>query len=752
MPRSFGSFRLVFCLIFLSTIFMQAQKKGIYLFDSINKKPIYSATVVNKEINFHQSSDETGWVNCSFVADKNIVLKIKYLGYKTKEIILSDFDLSKNAKIYLSYEDVISLSQVDIQKKNQLSSISDLDIALRPIKNSQEILQLVPGLFIGQHAGGGKSEQIFLRGFDIDHGTDINLSVDGMPGNMVSHAHGQGYADLHFVIPETIEKVNFNKGPYFAEKGNFTTAGFVEFKTKNYLENNFAKIEVGQFDTYRGVLGINLLKSKEAEKRKHGLYLIKEVLFTNGYFDNPQDFKRLNGILKYTGQLNQNNTLTASLLGFYSKWNASGQIPDRVVNDGSIGFFGAIDPTEGGETARYNANVELLTHLGEKSTLRNQIFYSKYLFELYSNFTFFKDDPINGDQIRQKESRDLFGYNGAYQKEYYIGKLKSESKTGVQFRYDDVKDNELSNTLNRTTTLNQIKLGDVKEWNAATYFSQKIALSPNFDVTGALRLDHFDNQYFDKLTQQSLSANSTILLPKLNFDYKLTEKIKLYLYNGKGFHSNDTRVSVQNNGKKVLPPAYGSDLGTMFKIGDKLFIQTAVWYLWLDQEFVYVGDAGIVEAGGKTQRYGFDLSGRYEIAKNLFYNLDLSYAKPRALGVLSNKSYLPLAPIFTSVGGLTYKKHQGWNGSLLYRYMADRPANETNSVIAEGYFVVDAMVNYTTKKWEVGVAIQNLFNTKWKETQFETESQLKSEATPVSEIHFTPGTPFLATAKISLIF
>ena len=181
-------------------------------------------------------------------------------------------------------------------------------------------------------------------------------------------------------------------------------------------------------------------------------------------------------------------------------------------------------------------------------------------------------------------------------------------------------------------------------------------------------------------------------------------------------------------------------------------LQTAVWYLWLKQEFVYMGDEGVVEPGGKTQRIGWDLSLRYELSKSLYADADITLTNPRALEVDKAESYLPLAPRFTSVGGITYRKEKGWNGSLRYRYMANRPANEDNSVIAKGYFVADAAINYTKNKWEAGISVQNLFNTKWKETQFDTESRLQNETTPVSEIHFTPGTPFFARLSFCLFF
>lgn len=716
--------------------------------------PVQEAFLQNEDASFNIEADENGFASFKTLPSTASTLTISRIGFETKKVHLDTLSITNNTAIIYLKAKVSNLQEVQVKataRSGVFKTISDLDIHLRPINNSQEVLRMVPGLFIGQHAGGGKAEQIFLRGFDLDHGTDINLSVDGMPVNMVSHAHGQGYADLHWVIPELIDKVNFNKGPYFADKGNFTTAGFVEFKTKDYLENNFVKVEGGQFNTFRGIAGINLLKPK-GDRRSQSLYFAGEASYTKGYFDSPQDFGRYNGILKYHGSISSSSTLTATGTAFTSKWNASGQIPNRALESGMVGFYGAIDNTEGGKTSRYNTNLELLTSLNNGGAIRNQVFYSRYKFELYSNFTFYKEDPINGDQIRQKEDRNIYGYNGSYHKNFFIGNMPSETNVGIQVRYDDINNIELTRTKNRTINTAGIMLGDINEMNAGAYWSQRLSLSKQLDMTGAIRFDYFTNRYNDKLSSQVSSTNATIISPKLNFNYRLNDKVQLYLYNGRGFHSNDTRVAVQEGGKKVVPAAYGSDLGGIFKVGRKLLFQSALWYLWLDQEFVYVGDEGVVEAGGKTRRYGFDFSVRYEVAKNLFADADVSMANPRALGVEKAESYLPLAPRFSSVGGLTYRKEQGWNGSLRYRYMADRPANEDKSIIAKGYFVTDAAINYTKKRWESGLAIQNLFNVKWKETQFDTESRLQNEPAPVSEIHFTPGTPFFARASFTVFF
>jgi len=735
---------------------MNAQNisKGIYIVNAYSKVPLQDVALFGIDVNFNAISDENGFIFLQKLPATAKKILISCFGYKSDTVDVSTLTLHNHSVVIQLTPKVSSLKEIKViatSNKGIFKTISDLDIHLRPINNSQEVLRMVPGLFIGQHAGGGKAEQIFLRGFDLDHGTDINISVDGIPVNMVSHAHGQGYADLHFVIPELINKVNFNKGPYYADKGNFTTAGFVEFKTKDYLENNFTKIEGGQFSTFRAITGINLLKPN-SDRRNQSFYFSGESSFTKGYFESAQNFSRFNGMLKYHGSLNSNNSLTTIFSGFTSKWNASGQIPDRAVESGLVGFYGAIDDTEGGKTSRYNATLELKTKLGNGGNVRNQFFYSKYKFELYSNFTFYKEDPINGDQIRQKESRNIFGYNGSYQKEFYIGSLKTETKTGIQVRYDAVDNVELTRTKNRIINTSTIMMGDVNEMSTGIYYSNRLSFSKNLDITGALRVDYFFNRYNDKLAIQIQTSKSTIFSPKLNFNYRINDNVQLYWYNGRGFHSNDTRVAVQQNGKKVLPPAYGTDVGGIFKVGKKVVLQSALWYLWLDQEFVYVGDEGVVEAGGQTRRLGFDFSARYEIKKNLFSDIDISFANPRAIGVEKAVSNLPLAPRFTSAGGLTYRKEYGWNGSIRYRLMNNRPANEDNSVVAKGYFVVDAAINYTKKQWELGLSIQNLLNTKWKETQFDTESQLQTEALPISEIHFTPGTPFFARLSVAFFF
>lgn len=735
-------------LLILSLLFfgLRAQKHAyLTVVDEITGFPVSGAVLIPQDHSYVALTDDDGKVHISGPGNDTIGFIIQSIGYETRTLNLPSAEpIIKLKPVLRSLKEVVVTSP----SNRIFKTLSEMDIHVRPIVNSQEVLRLIPGLFIGQHAGGGKAEQIFLRGFDIDHGTDIAITVDGMPVNMVSHAHGQGYADLHFLIPEMIDKVNFDKGPYFADKGNFNTAGYVDFKTKDYLDKSFVKLEAGQFKTGRLVTGISLLNPV----KHHGqsLILAGEASYSDGYFVHGQDFSRFNGMAKYLTPIGKNSNLNLSVSGFSSSWYASGQIPDRAVD--SIGWYGAIDPEEGGNTSRYNLNAMLTTYLRDGSTLKNQLFYSRYNFELYSNFTFFLEDDEYGDEIKQKESRDIIGLNSVYQKQSRWSHMPVRTEIGLNVRKDLIGNIELSHTYKREMLLEGIMLGDIDETNAGVYVSQDYQLTPSFKATLGLRGDYFINRYDDHLGELSGQTEAAIVSPKLNLTYRFNDRLQAYLYNGRGFHSNDTRVVVPRDGKKILPAAYGNDLGIIAKPAPNLFIQAALWHLWLDQEFVYVGDGGVVEPSGKTRRIGTDLSLRYEPVRYWFADINLNYAHPRALGEARGKDYIPLAPVFTSIGGITYRKEQGWNGSIRYRYMADRPANEDNSVVAQSYFVTDLAVNYTRKKWEAGIVIQNLFNTKWKETQFDTESRLKNEATPVSEIHFTPGSPFFLRGNVTLFF
>jgi outer membrane cobalamin receptor len=716
---------------------------------SQGNEALEGVSVYNNTTGAYTHSNVTGYFELDDISVGDII-SFYGLGYKKHQLTIAENQLDGFIKVVLE-ESAVSLDQVVlVSKVNVLSNFVNVDVKANPVKSSQEILRKVPGLIIGQHAGGGKAEQIFLRGFDIDHGTDITIDVDGLPVNLVSHAHGQGYADMHFIIPETIDNIDFGMGPYYAQKGNFNTAGYIDLKTKEKIDQNLISVEAGQFNSIRTLGMMKIYQGDFANA-----YVASEMVLSDGAFESPQDFNRFNVMGRYHFNNREDQELSLTLSHFQSKWDASGQIPQRAVDQGLITRFGAIDDTEGGNTSRSNIIVNHSQQLDEHSRIKSKAYISAYDFELFSNFTFFLEDPVNADQIRQKENRTIIGAETSYEHSIHVGDHDSQLKynTGIGFRYDDINDVQLSRTKNRQTLLERLAYGNTDELNLygyldLTYKKNKWTINPG------LRLDYFRFDYINLLTEtyDNKSEDKVFLGPKLNVLYAASPNFQVFAKSGIGFHSNDTRVVTANNGKEILPLAFGVDFGAIYKPMGKLVLNAALWTLYLQQEFVYVGDAAIVEPSGETQRWGVDFGLRYQLADWLYLNGDVNYTHARSAEEPEGQDYIPLAPNLTSSAGLNFRDVGDFSGGINYRFVNDRPANEDNSIVAKGYLVTDMNLNYSIKNWTIGIIIENLFDTEWNETQFATESRLFNEAASVEEIHFTPGTPFYARGKISVRF
>lgn len=639
----------------------------------------------------------------------------------------------------------ITLREIVIVKQlNHLNAISKMDLKINPVNSSQEVLRSVPGLFIAQHAGGGKAEQMFLRGFDLDHGTDINLSVDGMPVNMVTHAHGQGYADLHFLQPETIESIDFDKGPYNVAKGDLATAGYVSFKTKDRMDNEVS-LEIGQFNTQRLRASFSFLNND-----RQSFYVSSSYLMSDGYFRSSQNFKRFNLMSKYTGW-NENSRFSVILSHFNSSWNASGQIPQRAVDEGLITRFGSLDDTEGGNTGRSSLNLLHELSFENGGVLKSNTWLSYYQFDLYSNFTFFLKDSVHGDEINQRENRLLGGVNTEYLQSFEVGETHWQLRSGLGFRYDNVDDLGLYHTEKRQR-LDTLALGDVHETSLFGYAGVNIEWGM-WMINPAVRLDYFTFDYTDRTLAEYANpkVSQAIVSPKLNFIYHLNPRLQFLLKLGKGFHSNDARVVIAQEGKSVLPAAYGADLGAQWKPFPFLIVNATAWYLQMEQEFVYVGDDAVVEPSGRSRRNGLDLGLRCELGEHVYVQADYTFSHARSMDDPEGENYIPLAPVHTFVAGVSYQ-YKSFTANLKCRYLGDRPANEDYSITAKGYFVTDLNATYTYKRFTVGAVLENLFNTAWNEAQFATETRLRDEPSSVTEIHFTPGTPFNARGFVTFRF
>ena len=709
------------------------------------------------------ATDALGQFRLSGLAAGTYQVRLGALGYKlkTSEITLVAGETRGLTTVLATTN--LNLAEVTVSQPrdpNQtLAAISHIDQTLRPINSAQDLLRLVPGLFIAQHAGGGKAEQIFVRGFDADHGTDFAVSIDGLPVNMVSHAHGQGYADFHFVIPETVEQLRVYKGPYTARFGDFATAGAGEFSTKNSLDRSQVKLEVGRFGTRRALVMLDLLGTHHLfSKKPESAYVAAEYNFTNSYFDNPQHFKRFNGLFKYTGQLTDRTSLTLLGSHFASNWDASGQIPDRAVSEGLISRFGSLDPSEGGSTNRTNASVVLTTALPHDAVLRQQVYYARYNFSLFSNFTFFKNDPVNGDEINQTDHRNLYGYTGTYDRDDRLGRRNLHTVVGLGTRIDG-SDLGLRHAAQRRI-LDTVSTGRLYEQNSNAYLDETLELTDHLTVNAAVRADLFVFQFRGQKADSAagflpLSGRVTRgrVSPKLNLYYQLSPAVQLFVRSGMGFHSNDARGVVQGSGSfNALPRAVGAEVGSTFKPVPSLVINAALWTLHLQDELVYSGDEGTTESAGPTRRYGADVSARYQLTGRLFLDADVNYSHGRIVNAPEGENYIPLAPSFTSIGGLTLKNPNGLSASLRYRHIDSRPAQEDNAIRARGYFLLDAVANYTRPRFQLGATAENLLNAAWNEAQFATDSQLRGEMTSVNELNFTPGTPFFIKVNASVFF
>jgi hypothetical protein len=692
-------------------------------------------------------------------------LRISMIGYTTQTTAIQP---SKPLTIALT-RGVLDLKEVIITNNTagtvvgSFRTLSKIDLNVQPVRSAQDLLRLVPGLFIAQHQGGGKAEQIFLRGFDADHGTDVNISVDGLPVNMVSQAHGQGYADMHFLIPETIADYDFGKGVYYADKGDLCTAGYVAYHTFNTLPHDMVKIEGGEYNSARLVTMLDLLP-KTAREKGQSAWIAAEGLYSDGPFDLPEHFNRGNLFGKWITPLGSANTLTITGSTMSSKWRASGEIPNRAVAEGYLkDRFGAIDSFQGGNTSRTNAIIKLETRLNDQLTLTNQAWYSNYFFNLISNFTFYYFYPATGDEFRQHEHRNLYGYNGALTHKAYLGDATLISSAGWGLRADVIDPSFLAHTLDGDTILNYIQLGRIHETNLNGYLSETLQAG-SWLFNAGLRADYIHFYYDNQApasdtsaavyTRESPTAGKTILCPKVNIQYTFNPRTQVYVKAGKGFHSNDARVVVANEGYEILPAAYGAELGANWKPAPRLFVNAALWYLYLQEEFTYGADLGDQEVspGGRTKREGIDFSARYQLTDWLYGNVNVDLARPREIGEPKGDNYLPLAPTFTSTAGLDFRLPSGWNGGISYRYLHNRAANADYTLTALGYFIADLTVNYTKPKYEIGLAIENLFSQPWNESQFEYTSRLKDETAPVDQVSYTPGTPFFAKLKFTVFF
>jgi len=708
-------------------------------------------------------SDSSGNFTFSAVEIGQHTVVVEKVGYLTQRVSINiEANTVKTLRIYLKYN-ALKLSEVLIKSERATSAatssvLKEIDFQLRPVNSAQDMLRNVPGLFTAQHAGGGKAEQIFIRGFDCDHGTDFAGYLDGIPINMPSHGHGQGYLDMHFLIPETVKDIEVYKGPYFAELGDFATAGAVKFKTLDRLEKNTVQFEVGTAPTQRAFSHSRVMVNYQLpiNNDKISSYIAVEDIFAPSYFDASQNFKRFSIMSKTKLELTDHSSLSLLLTHFNSSWDASGQIPQRSIDDGTLERFGSIDNSEGGHTSRQNASLTY-NYFDKNQSFKLQAYVSKYDFSLYSDFTFFLNDPINGDEINQQDHRYVSGVNS----EYSINAGNSKFSIGGGYRYDDIH-NQLDHVAKRQF-LDEAGLGHVAESNTNIYVKEVYQLAPKFRAEVGLRFNYLNYDVQDLLPSDSMHQNYSNtnyqfqVAPKVNLTYSLNEKDRLFLNFGRGFHSNDARAVVQDFGNHRLPDLFGGEIGVLLHPFKNTIVSAALWGMELENELVFNSDDATTVNNGSSRRLGIDVGVRSTLTPWLFLDLDVNVTRGRLVdkvfgSVLTENYFIPLAPSLSSTGGLTFHFPSGIEGSVRYRHLNDRPAIEDNSVNAIGYTLMDLNLFYKTPKYRVGFNVENALNVKWNEAEFATESRLKNETTSTNELHFTPGTPFTLKAIFSYYF
>ena len=623
--------------------------------------------------------------------------------------------------------------------------IGAAELQARPFLRRGELLEVVPGVVITQHSGSGKANQYFLRGFNLDHGTDFAVTVDGLPVNMRTHAHGQGYSDLNFIIPELVQSISYQKGAYSAENGDFSAAGAAQFHLVDTLPHNFTKLEVGDYDYLRAVAG--------ATVRQHGgaTTLGVEAFYDNGPWDLAENARRFNGFARHTWTAGAGDA-SLTLLGYHGEWRSTDQVPERAIASGAISPFGAIDPTDGGDSDRASLSFDWHRSQGDAS-VRLNLYALYYRLNLFSNFTYFLNDPVNGDQFAQHDRRGVFGGAFEYQDKHLIDGRKAAFTFGLQARGDAI-DLALDPTAAREL-LGVVRADTVKEASAGAYLKEEIAFTDWFRATAGLRADGYHFDVASDRAANSGTRSAGLASPKLNLAFGPWDKTEIYVSGGYGFHSNDargvtTRVDPVDGVTAVTPAsplvrARNVEVGVRTAAARGLVSTVSLWMLDLDSELVFAGDAGATEASSPTRRYGVELSNFYRPVSWLAIDGDLAFTHARfredAGDAPHTGHHIPNSIGTTLTGGVVADLPHGWKLALRGRYFGPQPLIEDNSVVGPSSLTFNARLGWHHQDWEIALDVLNVFDRASNDIAYYYESQLRGEPAPVVDIHLHPAEP-----------
>ena len=616
-------------------------------------------------------------------------------------------------------------------------------IEARPMQRPGEVLEYVPGVIITQHSGDGKANQYFLRGFNLDHGTDFLTTIDHMPVNMPTHAHGQGYSDLNFLIPELVSRVAYKKGPYFAEEGDFSSAGAADIDYYTKMPKGIASLGLGS-NGYRRAMAANSYDSDTG----HLLYGF-ELFHNDGPWVNPEDYRKLNGVLRFSQGTNADG-YTVSLMGYHGKWNATDQIPQRAVDDGTISRFGAIDPTDGGRTSRYSLSLDRHKTLANGGVFHMDVYAIKYRLNLFSNFTFFLDHPFPvGDQFEQADNRTVVGVTPSW---IFSGKWDDRAVThkfGLDARRDNI-DVALYNTTARDR-FKTVRSDKVAQTGVGLYYENALQWTDTFRSIAGVREDFYNARVDGDVAANSGTTSARIASPKLNFVFGPFDKTEYFLNYGQGFHSNDARgTTISVEPAPALVKTRGEEIGARTEMVPHLQSSLSLWRLTLDSELVFAGDAGTTQASRPSLRRGIEWSNRYIPRNWLLVDLDVSVSRAQFTDGDPKGGYIPGAIDRVASLGVTVKDLGPWSWTVHARYFGPRPLVEDNSQRSRSSVIFSARASYEADaKTSVNFDVFNLFNRKSNDIEYYYLSQRCPTCAPEKDIHFHPAEP--RTARLALV-
>jgi hypothetical protein len=643
---------------------------------------------------------------------------------------------------------------VGIASAASQGAITAAQLEVRPIMRPGEVLETVPGLIVSQHSGEGKANQYYVRGFNLDHGTDFATTVAGVPVNMPTGAHAHGYSDLNFLIPELVSGVQFKKGPYFADEGDFSAAGAANINYVNRLDRPLFQLGAGE-DGWGRIL------SAASPRVGSGVLLgALELNHNDGPWVRPDDYQKVNGVLRYSRGDTQNG-FSITGMGYWADWDSTDQVPIRAFTSGLIPRFGLLDSTDGGTIGRESVAAEFQRSHGP-SSLRATGYLLHNRVNLFSNFTYFLDDRDNGDQFEQAERRTTAGGRVTYRRLGHFLERHTESAVGVQFRQDWLSPVGLYHTAARQR-LATTREDEVGQTMGGVYAQSEIEWARAFRTTFGLRADVYR---FDVTSNEPLNSgrgSDGLVSPKLSAAFGPWYGTEFYANAGMGFHSNDARGSVIRvnplTGEPVdrvtpLVRAKGAELGVRTVRVRGLQSTLSLWYLGIDSELVFVGDAGTTEAGRPSRRVGVEWTNYWRLRSWLTADADLSFSRAEFTDVDSAGQRIPGALARVISGGLTVEPRQPIFGSLRVRHFGPRPLVEDASVRSNGTTLWNGELGYRlSNKARLVLEMFNLFDSKVSDIDYFYRSRLPGEPLDgVDDVHTHPAPPRSARVGLQLSF